>query len=109
MGRRNDNREWHWASEVPAEIQGERRELLEMVFAHTSRKGASWAGPSPRTWRFTFPDSGGWSSVVDLRQDQITPMRVAEILSGEAFAADRLNREVMEVLRRIAPVEAGFR
>lgn len=105
--KRTDGREWQWVSEVPPEIQGERRELLEMIFAHTTRKGASWAGPSPRTWKFTFPDSGGYSTVVEVRQDQISPMRVAGILSGEAFMTERLEAEVLEVLRRIVRVKAG--
>ncbi|KKB80816.1 hypothetical protein VW35_00990 [Devosia soli] len=94
-------REWHVVDAVPEEITGVRRELLEMLLLSTTRKTAQWSGPSPRRWKFVFPDSGGWSTVEEIRQDQITPSRVAAILSGEAFAAEKYEAEVLNVLRRL--------
>lgn len=94
-------REWHVVDVIPEEITGVRRELLEMLLRSATRKTAQWSGPSPRRWRFIFPDSGGYSTVEEIRQDQITPSRVAAILSGEAFSSDRYETEVLNVLRRM--------
>ena len=93
------SRVWNTVTEIPPEITGVRRELLEMLLSATTRKVAQWSGPSPRRWKFVFPDSGGWSTVEEIRQDQVTPSRIANILSGEAFSSERYESEVLRVLR----------
>jgi hypothetical protein len=100
---KTDTREWTWLNEVPPEIQGERRELMEMLFRSAVRGMGAWTGKSPRTWKFAFDDSGGWQTIVEVRQDQITPSRVASILSGEAFSPAKYEAEVLAILRRLVP------
>lgn len=90
------NLNWTPVHEVPEAIQGERRELIEMLMKPST--GAERAG---RWWRFTYPDSGGWRTVHEIRQDRINPMEVARILSGEAFTSHAIEHEMLLVLRRL--------
>lgn len=90
------SREWHAVTELPEAIEGERRELLVMLM-----KPACAVGRSGRDWRFTYPDSGGWHTVHEIRQDRIKPFEVARILCGEAFTSHELEAEMLGVLRRL--------
>jgi hypothetical protein len=89
--------EWVNTASVPEEITGERRELIELVMRYCISNEAEYRGPSPRTWRFTFADTGGWRTVREIRQDCITPTSVLNLLHGEAFG----DREVMAFLQQL--------